>query len=310
MSYDNFSDISYEDYDAFMKDIDDNVLNDTTSVNNTDSVELQASHMNNPVDMVKLFQDKQLISTEDGLNNLHRCTKAWVAFVEDENNRMYDMDMSILDDDERVLESAGYKYGDSVPAYLENEISSDYNNYDSKEDRLNSIEQASLERKHKMFGMVFDAQKEAGDVCAFDNNTLEYLDNNGYSDYIKSLPDNEIKAEQSRRDTQRNISQNISPIYVGVDVGQVEPSFNNESDRLSFSAIHFDAAKPAVKEVDESFIPEISDSQYQTNNELNQDRLPARNNYKPDIVTVYNRAIPNDSWSFDEYDTDDRSFGD
>ena len=65
-------------------------------------------------------------------------------------------------------------------------------------------------------------------------------------------------------------------------------------------SLRFDAAKPVNLAPDKA--PEDS-------KERNHDRLPRANNYTPGGVTVYNRAIPNDDWSFDEYDRDDEQDG-
>lgn len=192
----------------------------------------------------------------------------WLSRANDEYVEDIDNRKLALEQDRQIFEENGAAYGEPIPAYEENRLSSSHSSGMTETERQQQIADMEAERRDVLCGAVYDYEKGGGDMSVFSDDVRRVLQGLDYSGYRAQL-DGEQQAAQ--------------------------PSPVQEPGRIG--ALQFDATRKAVPNQESEPAPNL-----ENHKERNHDRLPVRNNYTPGDVTVYNRAIPNDSWSFDEFD--------
>lgn len=267
-----------------------------------------------PVDMLQYVQERQLSFDEPAVKNSFQ---SWFPNKLGEIQESYQMQKDVADMDKQVFDAFGEKYGFDLPAYESDRLSADYDKDVSYEERIARIDMAEASETEQAVYAAAEAQARADFLPErpqlYSGETLTLLRQHNYdamlqsaSEYVRQerndrpntnpngsgaskTPDGQIQQQNEMlRSMFAGLSHNIDH-YAGQPVAGTVPSVPVTD------ALRFDAAKP-VKPVDTA-APE-------DHKERNYDRLPRANNFAPAGVTVFNRAIPNDGWSFDEYDRD------
>lgn len=319
--------LSKEEWDAFERDMasmppyeptEDDL--DAMYKDYQKSIREDLAQKDDPVDMLRYVQERHLLFDEPAVKESF---ENWFPNKLGEIREAYQQQKEVADMDKQVFDEFGEGYGFDLPAYESGRLSAGYDRDVSYEERIARLDMDMASETEQAVYAAAEAQVRADFLSQhpqlYSGKTLELLKQHGYDGMILSAReyvkqefnqqfDDEMKRlssppqadEQLRQQNEAlrgmfgDLSGNIDH-YAGRSVAGVVPSVPPMPGSL-----RFDAAKPVNLAPDKA--PEDS-------KERNHDRLPRSNNYTPGGVTVYNRAIRNDDWSFDEYDRDDEQDG-
>lgn len=313
--------VSKEDWEAFERDMASMPPYEPTDADMDamyqdyqHTIREDLSQKDDPVDMLQYVQERHLSFDEPAV---HESFQSWFPNKLGEIQESYQLQRDVADMDKQIFDGFGEDYGFDLPAYESEKLSADYDKDVSYSERIARLDMAEAGDTEQAVYAAAEAQARASllpeNPQLYSDDTLALLKQHNYDAMLQSASEYVRQERNSRPNTNPNGSDSPSPLdghiqeqnellrsmfaglsknidhYAGQPVAGTVPSVST-SDSLKF-----DAAKP-VKPVN----PKAMEGQ----KERNHDRLPKANNYTPGGVTVYNRAIPNDGWSFDEYDHD------
>lgn len=273
MGKDEFPALSEQEYQDFLRDMDRS-RSEEPAPSDADMDAMYEEHRRHwgeklsgkSPDEILSMMEREAVPDEFAQAEASGYVQAGVAEAEER----YGAALESIEADSRVFEEQGMPYGGVIPAFEESRLG-DYRIGESLEERTARVEQDKSGRLTNIVTEAFDARRRA-ERMGLAQRGFELFD----EDAMRTL--NRL----GLRDMERPLS-----------VDKVQEAGGGR--------IRFDAQRPA----EESVSGRAVQAPVREHKERNADRLPRANNHTPAGVTVYNRAIPNDSWSFDEFDTDD-----
>lgn len=273
MGKDEFPALSEQEYQDFLRDMDRS-RSEEPAPSDADMDAMYEEHRRHwgeklsgkSPDEILSMMEREAVPEEFARAEASGYVQAGVAEAEER----YGLALESIEADCRVFEEQGVRYGGAIPAFEESRLSG-YRAGESLDERTARVEQDKSGRLSDIVTEAFDARRRA-ERMGLAQRGFELFDETA----MQTL--NRL----GLRDMERSLSA-------------------DKSLEAGGSRIRFDAQRPAEGSVSERAVRTPA----REHKERNADRLPRANNYTPAGVTVYNRAIPNDGWSFDEFDTDD-----
>lgn len=309
MANQDFPELTPEEYAAFEQDMAGMYADEGSSYTYDelegpvaqmfrDDIKSQKGHeRDDDKELIRRFESGELTATEavemlsKGILTEREATQEASGWVQDGLSAADDSKATmaeLLEQDEEIFRENGVEYGGPVAAYVDSQLSSEVRQGETLEERKardqSDYEGYVQEILTEAASARLDAKMARGENYElFDESTMEALKARGYDD-VEAL-------ERESREA---------------DARKTRPADGGAAGGMGGQRIVFDAAKPASDMTAGQLVEAAKEKTTEAPHvERNADRLPRSNNHTPTGTTVYNRAIPNDSWSFDEFDSPD-----
>lgn len=311
--------LTKEEWDAFVEQMDemsqDEPTEEDVAAMYDDYLRTELSELDTPVEMLEYVQENGVPLDHPAVrDSFQQWFPGKLSAIQDDHQ----MQRDVADMDKQVFDGFGENYGFALPAYEAQRLSASYDPDISYEERMSLIDASQQEQIEQAVWAAAEAQARlqsvsgnlnTGSVQLYSGATLDLLNQHHYADILKSAQDYVQDANKCAGQDTVSFGQAASA-ELKEQNQLLRSAFLGMSDNLDhMSGRHKAGTVPVVPVTDRlrfnASLP-MQNSGEQPVRERNDDRLPKTNNYKPKDVSVYNRAIPNDGWSFDEYDRDEK----